>query len=198
MNKYLIGGLVVAGGLLLWSWDSAVVSRALASEAGHRADSIAAVNKIKDDRAKADSLALDALMLESATKSARIDSLRAGYVQKAVQASASVRVYSDSLHALLAGQSEPERALEALELGYRTELAAKDSIIAQADSATAVERGLRMATERALASERIVRQGVANENAALRQQVAQLNRTARRDRIIQVIEGAGIAYLLTR
>ncbi len=198
MNRYLLGGLVVVGAIALWAWDGSVVARALASESGRRADSIAAVNKIKDDRAKADSLALDALMLESATKSARIDSLRAGYVQRGLQASASVRVASDSLGVLLNGQEAAQEAQRALELGYKAELDAKDAQIALADSATAVEHGLRVATEAALASDRAARQGGDAENAALRQQVQQLNRAARRDKIVGGLIVAGAVYLLAR
>lgn len=193
---FLAGAVVILIALLYASVHSKGASDERASLYSHQADSLHSENLALAAKAEDDSIALVEMGREYLATQAGIDSLRAKSRKDAARAAVAVRESTDTLRALIAGQVEAERALDAIELGHRAELDAKDAEIAQADSATAVEKSLRLATEAALASDRRARQVGDRENAALRAQIDALKSSRRKERLTTLLLTTATAVIV--
>lgn len=200
MNRYLIGAcaaLVLALGLSLRSCS--VANNSLA-QAKATVDSMTALRVHAEQQSRADSLALNDARRQYIASRDSISLARQRARLESSVAAKNVSLVSDSLRVLLEGQSAAQEALARLDEAVRLGAEAKDREIAAADSATAVERSLRLATERALASERSAHQAASEENSALRRQVSAINHARSVDRLVSgtVVVAIITTVVLTR
>jgi hypothetical protein len=151
-------------------------------EAEQAVDSLTIERRILEDRAQRDSLALDSARTVFRADSTRQARDRAEAVQRASQASQRASEASQALRVVLDSLGGSTALLDDLEAAHEAEVGALEDQLAAADSATQTERSLRLATERALASERLAHQGTSAENLALRENVLALESARRGDK----------------
>lgn len=168
---------------LVWSLRSGAANDQQAHDAGERADSIQKLRLQDQARATADSAALVTARASKDTLDAQIAQERARAHRLAARATASADSAAGRLRTTLDSLRAPTGDLDRLVLAQAAVVAQKDREIVQADSATAVERSLRMVTERALASRNDAYFKLLPESEALRVQVGALKRARSRDRM---------------
>lgn len=190
MTKWLMLALVVAGLVIVYLLRSGAAADQRARTAEHLADSLTVVRQKYEAVARADSVALDSVRAASKAEDAILRAERVQSARKVTLAGLKADTARLAVRLLLDSLGVSTASLDALEKAHAQELAAKDEIIGQADSATAVVRTLLQATETALASERAAHQAGAAENAALRGQIQALKSGRRRDRL-----GTGVVLL---
>ena len=173
---------LVLGLVLVWSLRSGAAADQRARDAEARVDSLEQVRQASEEQARADSVALDSARVATAQREQIIRQEREQARLRASRASLRADSARIALGLVLDSLGVSHDALDALERAHKDQLAAKDAEISHADSATAVVRGLLMATEQSLTSERAVKAGFAAENDALRAQIQALKSGRNRDR----------------
>lgn len=180
MKNWLYGGVGV--GLIL----GAIY---FADRADHRADVAEgrvlvadSLRKAAETKSRADSLALESQKASYTADSVRFAAERSRMRLEAVRLRESTQTASDALRSVLDVQGQV--LLDSLDAAHASELTQAHRETAQADSATVVERTLRIATEEALVSERLAHQSAASEIAALRSQVQALKSAHGRGKLL--------------
>lgn len=174
-------GWVVAIGALVWLLWGMDQSDAKVAEWAERARVAESLRKATEDKARADSLMLVRLQQDYAADSLRLAQERDRSRQEARRARQAGQEASDALRATLDAQQAV--LLDSLDEAHAREIQALESQVQVADSATVVERSLRVATEQALASERLAHQALTSSNSALQGQIAALEAARKGDRL---------------
>ena len=169
---------VVCAVVLLWTLDQ---SDAKVAEWADRAQVAESLRKAADDKARSDSLALVRLQQDYAADSLRLAQERDRSRQEAKRARQDGKRASEALRATLDAQQAV--LLDSLDTAHAREIQALESQVQVADSATVVERSLRVATEQALASERLAYQALTSSNSALQGQIEALEAARKGDRL---------------
>lgn len=189
---YLAVGLML---LLLWSGYLTSQASARAAVAEGKVEVLDSLRLEAESRARADSVALEAAQIEFRADSTRLASERAQERRRASEAS---RVGQEAIRALRASLDLQEGILlDSIEAAHASEVDALEEQLVLADSATVVERSLRLVTEAALSSERAARQTTLVEMDALRAQIAALNRGRRADKLQKAALVVGIVAAAT-
>lgn len=176
---------------LLWGMDQ---SDAQVAEWAERARVAEFLRKATEDKARTDSLVLVRLQQDYTADTLRLAQERAQSRQEAQRARQDGKRAAEALRATLDAQQAV--LLDSLEASHAAEVAALETQVQQADSATTVERSLRVATEQALASERQAHQASLQQIDALEGQVRGLEAARKRSQKERYILGGAVALTL--